>query len=440
MNNLKFIKITSMKKYFLLNIFFLFIIHFILFITNCHSQWIPQSIPVNKPIIGIDFANENTGWAITENTSLTDTAYILGTTNGGTNWYVQFKGNIGLQSMDAINENICYAGGVDANGDALFIKTSNGGLNWTANNIGANKVADDMFFLNKDTGYICDNFSGGVYLTTDGGINWLNRQIGITVFPRTLFFINYETGYCGGGFKLFKTTNSGINWNQIFSFASFGNRDVLSVQFINDKGWAGLTNGGIAITTNEGTNWSLIKPDSNENNEMIGLSFVNDSVGWVGPDISQYIYNSRNGGYHWLKQITHIWGSRSISCKDTLTGWTCYLGISKTTNGGLTFVSGINLELPSSFKLEQNFPNPFNPSTKIRFTLIKNSEVSIAIYDILGREIFKYNSENILQPGVYEYNFSGENLSGGVYIYKLTAKSESGNIYYSDSKKMILLK
>lgn len=223
-----------------------------------HSQWIPQSIPVNKPIIGIDFADENTGWAITENTSLTDTAYILNTTNGGTNWNVQYGGNVALNSMDAININICYAGGSDINGDAIFLKTTNGGLNWSVNNIGANKVPDDMFFLNRDSGYICDNFSGGLYITTDAGKSWLNRENGLTAFPRTLFFLNYDTGYCGGGFKLYKTINAGIDWIQIFNLGS--PQDVVFLN--NDIGWLGLSNNTVGITTNGGTNWSFSNPDT----------------------------------------------------------------------------------------------------------------------------------------------------------------------------------
>ena len=213
---------------------------------HLHSQWIPQSIPVNKPVIGLDFADENTGWAITENTSLTDTAYILNTTNGGTNWNKQFQGNFELNSLNVINNLLAYAGGSD--GDALLFKTTNGGLNWINLNIQVTSGVDAMFFVNADTGYIGDNLFGGLYLTTNGGINWLQRQSGLTVDPQTLFFLNYDTGYCGGGFKLFKTVNSGLIWSEIFSFASLGNRDVFDIQFLNNEmGWAGLSNMRVGI-------------------------------------------------------------------------------------------------------------------------------------------------------------------------------------------------
>lgn len=402
---------------------------------NVYSQWIPQSIPVNKPIIGLEFVDENTGWAITENTSITDTAYIIASTDGGTTWVIQFRGNIGLQSLDAINATICYAGGVDENGDALFIKTSNSGLNWLVNNIGANKVPDDMFFLNEDTGYTCDNFSGGVYLTTDAGLTWLNREEGITAFPRTLYFLNYDTGYCGGGFYFFKTTNAGVNWNQLFQFGE----NVMDVQFKNQNlGWVALTGNKVGITTNGGTSWDYSSPTSIGGGTVPSVFFTNDSVGWCGTR-TQRIFKSTNGGLNWITQIDSS-GSLAIHIYNSLTGWSGDNGISKTINGGVTFISGIGSEIPNSFRLNQNYPNPFNPSTKIGFTITQSSDVVILIYDILGREIFKWKSEGVLHPGIYEYNYTGEGLSGGVYIYKLIARSSNGKTVFTDSKKMIYLK
>jgi len=422
---------------------FIFVIAFIIIIQSVsYSQWIPQSIPVNKPIIGIEFVNENTGWAISYNTLTSDTAYIIGTSNGGATWNIQFRGDIGLYCMSAIDNNICYAGGADTNGFSIFLKTTNGGKNWEGMNVSALLIMTDMFFINKDTGYVCDEFFGGLKLTTDAGTSWVNRESGLNISqPRTLFFLNYDTGFCGGSFYLFKTTNAGMNWNLLFDFGFLGNRQPLAIQFLNDMtGWTGLTNNGVGITSNGGLNWTLVIPVTIGTYEISGLSFANDSIGWAGPDISERIYKTKNGGINWTEQNPHVWGSRSISFIDTLTGWSGYHGISKTTNGGLTFISGINQETPNSFKLYQNYPNPFNPSTNIRFTIIQPSNVEISIFDILGREIYSWKSDGSLQSGTYEYKFINENLSGGVYIYRLTARSSSGNSIFTDSKKMIYIK
>lgn len=85
------------------------------------------------------------------------------------------------------------------------------------------------------------------------------------------------------------------------------------------------------------------------------------------------------------------------------------------------------------FKLLQNFPNPFNPVTKITYMVKEYSYVSLKVYDLLGREVAKLVSDN-QKPGTYIIPFTADNISSGVYVYKLY----SGG--YSDSKKMVYLR
>ncbi len=85
------------------------------------------------------------------------------------------------------------------------------------------------------------------------------------------------------------------------------------------------------------------------------------------------------------------------------------------------------------YSLEQNFPNPFNPSTTINYSIDELSFVTLKVYDLLGREISTLVNE-IKYPGNYSVKFNAENLSSGVYIYQLTKGS---NII---SKKMIIQK
>ncbi len=89
--------------------------------------------------------------------------------------------------------------------------------------------------------------------------------------------------------------------------------------------------------------------------------------------------------------------------------------------------------LPSEFKLHNNFPNPFNPVTKIKFDLPKSSIVKLTVYDILGREIASILNGN-LEAGYYEINFDGSKLASGIYFYKIQASD------FTDVKKMILNK
>jgi hypothetical protein len=95
-------------------------------------------------------------------------------------------------------------------------------------------------------------------------------------------------------------------------------------------------------------------------------------------------------------------------------------------------------EIPDSYSLFQNFPNPFNPSTKIRMdipSLVRRGAgvVVLKVYDILGCEIKSLVNEQLV-PGTYEVDFDGSNLPSGIYFYRLQAGD------YVETKKMILLK
>ncbi len=88
---------------------------------------------------------------------------------------------------------------------------------------------------------------------------------------------------------------------------------------------------------------------------------------------------------------------------------------------------------PESFSLSQNFPNPFNPSTKITFELKEAAITSLAIYNVLGQKVATLVNQD-LQAGKYTYNFDASRLSSGVYFYTL----ESGKNV--STKKMMLIK
>jgi len=111
------------------------------------------------------------------------------------------------------------------------------------------------------------------------------------------------------------------------------------------------------------------------------------------------------------------------------------LGINLTVSG----VVGVDDDvLPYEFSLYQNFPNPFNPSTDIKFSLPNSERVHLVIYDLLGNVVKEMVNED-LNPGMYTYKWMGENQSGstvsaGMYFYQIQAGS------FSKTRKMILLK
>ena len=98
----------------------------------------------------------------------------------------------------------------------------------------------------------------------------------------------------------------------------------------------------------------------------------------------------------------------------------------------------IDQPIPTKIKLSQNFPNPFNPTTKIRFTIPSNvksetSNVSLKVYDVLGNEVATLINEE-KSAGSYEVEFNASSFPNGVYFYQLRAG------YFVQTKKMVLLK
>ncbi|WP_457565302.1 T9SS type A sorting domain-containing protein, partial [Caldithrix abyssi] len=91
-------------------------------------------------------------------------------------------------------------------------------------------------------------------------------------------------------------------------------------------------------------------------------------------------------------------------------------------------------QIPKSFELRQNFPNPFNPLTKIRFGLPRAGKISITVYNILGKKVATV-FEGDKPAGYHVVTFNGSHLASGIYFYRLT--TEDGKAFI---RKMVLLK
>jgi hypothetical protein len=89
--------------------------------------------------------------------------------------------------------------------------------------------------------------------------------------------------------------------------------------------------------------------------------------------------------------------------------------------------------LPKEFSIAQNHPNPFNPSTKIKFALPKPETVTIEVYNIIGQKIQTLLNKP-MPAGYHEVDFNGQNLSSGVYLYRIQAGA------WQDVKKMVYIK
>ncbi len=90
--------------------------------------------------------------------------------------------------------------------------------------------------------------------------------------------------------------------------------------------------------------------------------------------------------------------------------------------------------IPKHFLLSQNYPNPFNPITTIQYEIPKATNVSIKIYDVLGREIATLINNNYQQPGKYKIEWNAKDYSSGIYFYQIKADE------FVSNKKMVLMR
>ena len=97
-------------------------------------------------------------------------------------------------------------------------------------------------------------------------------------------------------------------------------------------------------------------------------------------------------------------------------------------------VTSVNTEnVPLHFELSNNYPNPFNPATTFAFQIAQRSNVTLKIYDIIGREVATIVS-GMMEPGKYTRQWNAASFASGVYFYRLQAGS------FIAVKKLILLK
>jgi hypothetical protein len=128
-----------------------------------------------------------------------------------------------------------------------------------------------------------------------------------------------------------------------------------------------------------------------------------------------------NTVYYWRVSTVNIGGQGSYSPV-----WTF---ITLNSSG----IHQISTEIPTEYKLYNNYPNPFNPSTNIKYQITNCKFTTIKVFDVLGREVETLVNEN-QSPGIYEVTFDRNNLPSGFYYYTI----RSGD--FADTKKMVMIK
>jgi hypothetical protein len=155
-----------------------------------------------------------------------------------------------------------------------------------------------------------------------------------------------------------------------------------------------------------------------------GGDMRNTEFQWLITDTSK---NYWGASYQWVKRITQD-SSAFLFGKQFLADF---------TTGQILQVTGVEeqevMSLPGRFVLEQNYPNPFNPTTVLSYQLATAGHVTLAVYDLLGRQVALLVNGEVV-AGVHRTEFNAADLPSGVYI----ARMQAGGI--SESRKMVLMR
>lgn len=443
-----------------------------------------------NPVFQIFFHSENVGWI---STWLTGPA-ILETTDGGNTW-VEIYSVMGsyefIHDFEFISPDIGWIVGEETirsikdgitEFPVLFKETTNGGLTWLDKNFPPNYWGRLVQIDAIDYMNLIVAGDDTLFKTSDGGNNWQQVPLPQNFQPTDLDFINTHLGWVYGPNALFKTTNGGVNWE-------LQAQPVYNFQFITSQiGWYTYGN-QIYNSTNGGSSWTL--QNSNTNNTLNDIFFINTNNGWAVGQNGTILYTPNGGIPVELISFTSevlenevelTWSTATetnnsgfeILCSTENEDWNkmgFVPGQGTTTetqhycftdndvkpgkyqyrlkqidyDGTFEYSQIVEVVIPfvNEFSLSQNYPNPFNPVTKIKYNIPQNvrretGNVSLKIYDVLGREIATLVNEE-KPAGEYEFEFNslsveGRNLPSGVYLYQLKA----GN--FVETKKMILLK
>ena len=189
--------------------------------------------------------------------------------------------------------------------------------------------------------------------------------------------------------------------------------------------------GELFATSRSSTSRDLIMKINIETGDttQVGRTGRNKVMYAIAFDKNGKLYATEGVNYH----VSDLIEVNPLTGEGTLIGSTGIKGIDGMAYAYDGIVDVEDNQVVNKFVLEQNYPNPFNPETTINFTIPRNANVSLKVYDVIGREVAVLMNE-YKTAGNYSVKFNAGKLSSGLYIYRLEANG------ISISKKMMLLK
>jgi photosystem II stability/assembly factor-like uncharacterized protein len=274
----------------------------------------------------------------------------------------------------------------------------------------------------------------GIYKSTDKGESWTILSTP-SIWIHSIVFNSSREILAGGAAGLIKSTDNGLTWSSLSVDTLLGGGfvNVLAIApngSIFAAGWYGLIR-----STDDGTTWSWVF-QNNDGFSLTALTVTPNGDVYIESGVA--VLRSTDNGNSWHEENEGLWlwaGGPTcfgLSPDGFIYAGTWY-GVFKSHPIMTSVVQSEQHSRPSHFVLSQNYPNPFNPSTTISFSISKQSQVSLKVYDVLGREVSILLDET--KPmGSYSVQFNASTLPSGVYFYRLQAGE------FVETKKTLVMK
>ena len=432
--------------------------------TNGGTSWQLQWTLAGSFPDGIKMFTPDYGIAIADPTATGQPYQFRYTTNGGNTWNLSPTSPIAtneygiINAFDFVDTNIIWVGSANTNvsGTTCKIYRTTNGINGTWLNTavsgkgGSNGVAyQAIAFTDKNNG-LSGSSGSDIVKTTDGGVTWtvVTPPTGQTAFS-VLDMVGLKDGSNvirvsladATAYHCFKTTDLGTTWAEEVLPAEGSINGLAHMQFVNGSlgfsgGFAGTvlkfgTPTPVELTSftanatvgNITLNW---RTATETNNRGFEIQRKTDNNNWI-----VIAFKNGNGTTTNAKNYSFTDNISSLNANKL-----SYRLKQVDFNGQYQYSSVVLVDniIPKDYNVSQNFPNPFNPTTIIKYQIPQNSFVSLKVYNSLGQEAASLVN-GMINAGTYEVQFNASNLSSGVYYYVIKA----GNNFVQ-TKKMILIK
>jgi hypothetical protein len=364
---------------------------------------------------------------------------MMKTTDGASTWV-----SAGGTAVDTIYWNTIETVGPDTvfatstiGTEAVIFRTVNGGANWFPVASQPNGFFNGVRMFDRLNGFaVSDPVAGAwvILLTTDGGASWHPtaspplRIGGEAGFSNAVASVGQISAWFGtGNHRIYHSTDAGIHWDSI----NTGNDDCYAIWFADAAHGVMGTGNGVEYSTDAGHTWSTVLLGT----AVTGVGWSEHSGYWAAA--GKNVARSTDNGVTWKTSFTTPFNLQHLSFTEA--GGTSY-GLAGGDSGKVAMFNGLldGVQEPPSnaivaFELFQNFPNPFNPSTTIRYVLPHASHVTLKVYNTLAQEVATLVNET-KPAGVYTVQFDAAGLASGVYFYRLQAGD------FVHTKRLIVLK